>query len=468
MPLPENLLTPISPENPCGVQASSAPWYEKVRELRRPNEAAIEAYQGQQTDRRPRIMTRDIWAPREPRKLIDTLCDALATKSKDLELAAWLAESLAWRDGLAGLNEGLLLIGALLEAYWDELHPLPDEGEFYMRTRHLEWLGMSESIKDSCVTLVIGFVPVTQSGFSFNQYNDSRAIPSKEDSGEGARETRRDAQAAGKILPEDFDAAFAATPKAIYKQLKADSSACRESLAALEAITQQKFTADAPGFTRLKELLEKAENTADILLRKKLEQEPDPIEVVPLPVVLGEDGQPLPAAPAASFAQLFESIGDVTGIEPGSKQEAFVRAAAVARYLRKIDPANPVPYLLVRSLRWGELYGAGQEIPEALLVAPPTEVRSQLKSLAAAGQWAAVLELAESAMAAEYGRGWLDLQRYSVKACEALGHQHAARTILCAVRHLLTDYPHLPKSTLTDDTGAANPETLQWLSENTG
>lgn len=479
MPLPENLLLPVSAESPCGEPAARAAWYEKLRELRRPNEAALEAFLGQQTERKPRIMTRDIWAPREPRKLLDLLCDALATKSKDLELAAWLTEALAWRDGLAGLNEGLGFIRALMEEFWEQLHPMPeDAGDYYMRSRHLEWIGMSDSVKDSCVILVIGFVPVTQSGLTLNQYTDSRAIPSKEESGDKAREARREAQAAGKVFPEDFDTALTATPKAFYKQLKADATASRESLEALEALCKQKFGSEPPGFTKLKERLEKAENSAEILLRKKLDQDPDPVEAAPVAVVEAaaaagaavESGEAAGAvaAAAASFGQLLEAAGEVTGIEPASKQEAFLRLAAVARYLRKVDPANPVPYLLVRSLRWGELYGAGDTIVESLLAAPPTQVRSQLKAFASAGQWAQVLELAESAMAAEYGRGWLDLQRYSVKACEALGYDNAARTIRCAVRHLLTDYPRLPKSTLEDDTGAANPETVQWLAENSG
>lgn len=469
MPLPENLLAAISADKPCGDPASTAPWYEKIRTLRRPNEAALEAFLAPQAsnDRRPRIMTRDIWSPREPKKLFDTLCDTLATKSKDLELAAWLTDCLTWNEGFAGLAEGLRLTTALLETYWDELHPLPDEGDQYMRTRHLEWMGMSRSIKDSCITLAVGFIPVTSSGFTLTQYQESRAIPGKEDSSETAREARKEAQAVGKPLPEEFDKAFTATLKPFYKALKADATACREALDALEAFCETKFDRDSrPGFTALKETLEKAENTTEILLRRKLEEDPDPLPPPPPPEPIVLEEGAAPGAEPGADGQPGEPGGDVgVGPEPRNKQEAFARVAALARHLRRADPASPVPYLMVRSLRWGELYGAGEIVAEELLTAPPTAVRAQLKSLAAASQWAQVLELAETAMATEYGRGWLDLQRYSVRACEALGYEHAARAILCAVRHLLTDYPRLPKSTLLDDTGAANPETLAWLAE---
>ena len=147
--LPENLLEPISAESPCGEPASSQKNYEKLRDARKPNEAALEAFMAPRPEGTPRIMTRDMWAPREPNKLIEMLVDLPITKSKDLELAVWLSETLLWRHGLAGFHEGLLLVRGLLERYWDSLHPLPEEGDLYMRIRHLEWIGMTESSKDS-------------------------------------------------------------------------------------------------------------------------------------------------------------------------------------------------------------------------------------------------------------------------------------------------------------------------------
>jgi type VI secretion system protein ImpA len=63
------------------------------------------------------------------------------------------------------------------------------------------------------------------------------------------------------------------------------------------------------------------------------------------------------------------------------------------------------------------------------------------------------------------GRGWLDLQRYAVTACEGLGapFQPVAHAIRAELRALLTELPDLPEMTLMDDTPAANPETRAWL-----
>ncbi|MEZ5395502.1 MAG: type VI secretion system domain-containing protein [Bryobacterales bacterium] len=77
----------------------------------------------------------------------------------------------------------------------------------------------------------------------------------------------------------------------------------------------------------------------------------------------------------------------------------------------------------------------------------------------------AVLQTAEQAMAQPCGRGWLDIQRYAVEACEALGDEfdrvsEAVRTQLWL---LLNDFPDLPERTLDDDTPAANGATLDWI-----
>ena len=89
----------------------------------------------------------------------------------------------------------------------------------------------------------------------------------------------------------------------------------------------------------------------------------------------------------------------------------------------------------------------------------------KIRALATAERWAEVLDLAEQAMAAECGRGWLDLQRYTVSACDKLGHTAAAEAIRSELKALLNDYPALSTTTLLDDTGAANPETIAWLGD---
>src|SRR5262249_8842136 len=52
---------------------------------------------------------------------------ALAEKTKDLEIAAYLIEALLRLHGFAGLRDGFRLARELIGKYWGKLHPLPDE-----------------------------------------------------------------------------------------------------------------------------------------------------------------------------------------------------------------------------------------------------------------------------------------------------------------------------------------------------
>jgi type VI secretion system protein ImpA len=197
--------------------------------------------------------------------------------------------------------------------------------------------------------------------------------------------------------------------------------------------------------------------------------DPDPPEIIEVAEpaageAASEDGTAPSAASGAAGFNLAE-FGDLTGLEPASRQEAIVRIAAAVNYLRRTDPGGPAGYLAMRGLRWGELYSNEGEVPAGLLAAPPTDIRTKLRNAAARSEWRAVLDMTENAMAMEFGRGWLDLQRYAVRACEELGYKRAAAAIKSQLKRLLADYPALAGATLTDDTGAANPETAAWLKQ---
>ncbi|MDF1506481.1 type VI secretion system domain-containing protein, partial [Roseisolibacter sp. H3M3-2] len=155
--------------------------------------------------------------------------------------------------------------------------------------------------------------------------------------------------------------------------------------------------------------------------------------------------------------------------EPATAADAAARVEAAARWLRRQDPTSPMPYLLLRALRWGELRASaarpGGGPDPRLLEAAPAQARTRLKGLLLDGQWAELLEQSEQVMGTPAGRGWLDLQRYAVTACARLGPSYAATA--AALRNelaaLLAELPQLPETTLMDDTPAANAETQDWL-----
>src|SRR5262249_11436416 len=149
------------------------------------------------------------------------------------------------------------------------------------------------------------------------------------------------------------DAAIEATPKAFYKSLAAEMTRCVEGLEQLHDLCKQKFGASAPGFFKMRTALEEIQGAVATLLQRKLEKEPDPVEVQSAepPVAKKDEDGDKPGADQATLP-LFD--GDVTGLQPKSHAEAVARIIAAANYLRKTEPSSPVPYLLLRALRWGE------------------------------------------------------------------------------------------------------------------
>jgi type VI secretion system protein ImpA len=88
--------------------------------------------------------------------------------------------------------------------------------------------------------------------------------------------------------------------------------------------------------------------------------------------------------------------------------------------------------------------------------------------LASESNWGELIEAGEAAMAEPCGRGWMDLQRYMVKALEAWGCPAIAAAISAELRALLTDIPEILNWSFDDDTPVANGETQAWLRGLTG
>ncbi|MBT8398444.1 MAG: type VI secretion system domain-containing protein, partial [Gemmatimonadetes bacterium] len=104
-------------------------------------------------------------------------------------------------------------------------------------------------------------------------------------------------------------------------------------------------------------------------------------------------------------------------------------------------------------------------IEPQLLEAPTPDDRRRLRGHFLDEQWEDLLEASEEVMASEAGRGWLDLQRYSILAADKLGKDYhpVGATLRGALTSLLDDLPALVSATLMDDSAATSSETLAWL-----
>lgn len=452
MPLREDILAPIPGENPGGENLEYAPVLDQIKEARREDD---DAPQGDWQ------RTRKVsdW------KLVIQLAgDALATRSKDLQLAAWLTEALLKREGFSGLRQGLEVTRSLLENFWDTLYPPLDDLDY--RAMPVDWIAtrLSEPLKQA---------PLTKAGYSFYKYKESRTVGYEEEADTQQKsEARQAAIDDHKLTAEAFDKAFKETTKDYYQRAVENLDACIEAVRGISALCDEKFGEFSPSFTGFRETLEEVRHTVNNLYQKKREEagelnqqaeEPEPIE---------EDAVAEPESAAASWGTAAAAAPArapvkkaIAGLAPADKEEVPERLVAIAKFLREQDGYDPAPYLMLRGYRWGELRRDAPTPAPTLLEAPPTEVRTQLKSAMLESDWAKVVEIGEAAMAQPCGRGWLDLQRYVATALEQWSAPLIAAAIKSEVRALLQDIPELRRWTLMDDTPTANPETQTWLDQ---
>lgn len=443
MPLRDDLLNPIPGENPAGADLRYDPLYDKIKDARREDD---DAPQGE-------------WE--RPRKVADWPAviklagDTLATRTKDLQLAAWLTEAMLRREGYAGLGGGLALLRGMLEKFWDQLYPELEDGDTELRAAPLEWVGTR-------FDMAIKSVPLNKTGHDFFRYKESRAMPTEAEAeaDDSKMKTRRAALEDGKVAPEVFDKGFEGTAKVWYRQLAGDLAGALAGVEALNELAGEKFGGDGPNMVPIRESLTEVQHTVQQLLEKKLIADPDPVEAAPAEGGGGYGG----AVPGTAAHGGAANTGPLAA-EPVDRNDANNRVIGAARFLRKSDPTSPTSYLMLRALRWGELRAQGSNPDPRLLDAPGPQARTQLKTLMLDNAWDQLLEAAETVMATPAGRGWLDLQRYVLNAFAGLGNDfdYAAGAVRRDLRGLLAEIPTLHEMALMDDLPTAGPSTVKWL-----
>jgi len=167
-----------------------------------------------------------------------------------------------------------------------------------------------------------------------------------------------------------------------------------------------------------------------------------------------------PAAPPPQNAQTDERETRVAPpppalaeTAPSGADEITDRIRMLIPPLRQADPFSPVPYRLLRALKWDTVAAPPVVDPNAAnpgttrVPAPRGQQQVALEGLFAAGSWGDLLRTSEAAFQEASGTFWLDLQRYTVAALEGLDPKAGARAVNAIkedLGHFLKQFPTLP------------------------
>jgi type VI secretion system protein ImpA len=413
----EPLLQPIPGACPSGLPLRHEPAYEDIRQAMRPADTAPSG-----------VWQRDQKLT-DWQGIIDRASHVLATQSKDLDIAVWLTEALVRKQGIVALPEGIRLIRDLLERFWDTIYPSIEDGDEGFRARPINHL-------NKAFVATFTMWPISQNGLTLYDQRTSR--------------TER------KPPQEEIDEAVKATPRQFYERRLEELVQAREAVTLLQNTCQARFkTADRPDLGKLLDQLGDVQNAMQQYLRQTPAMAPPAA---------------LPAKPAATLVVPPSAPEEPLDVrESLHAQQSAVAGPAVhgihelAAGLRRADPSDPVPYMLVRSWCFGPLLASGSPVDETRLEPPSTELRTALRRLVREKDWWEVLEKTESAMKLPCAPCWLDLHRHAFRACTELGHRGAAsgiRGILAGYLHAL---PDLPAAMMLDGSPTASSETALWL-----
>jgi type VI secretion system protein ImpA len=303
----ESLLQPISDDSPCGENLE----YRDVRELETLAGGKPERQQGDK-----------IVAAEEPDwGEVKQRATELLSRTKDLRVAALLAQALVRTDGLQGLNYGLGVLSQLLGSHWACVHPQPDPdapSDYTIRLSALSFLDNLQSLINPIRRAELVTTPA-QGRFSF-----------------------RDIQiAAGKLkAAQDEKPPQPAAIEAAFREC--EIAQLRSALQAVEQSLQHVAEIDSAWATNAGSRDLTASQLTGVLQEIRKELQP---KLASHPNAVPED---IPAGPGETegaggtppFAGVIRSREDVIRV-----------LDSACEYLARHEPSSPVPLLLQRAKR---------------------------------------------------------------------------------------------------------------------
>ncbi len=325
----EGLLAPISGASATGEPLRYDALYDTLKELRREDDPTL---------------PQGVWKHELKRadwSQIESLAgEAIARRSKDLQLAGWLAEAWTHLYGFGGARQGLELLAELVRRFWDDVHPVAGNGDIEVRLAPLRWI-------NDQLAKTLRLVPLTRPDAeeapvcTWGDWEDSLYLSRLAATD---REGAARAEAAGRITQPRFFLSVNLTSGSHFLRLSEQVAGVEAAIGNLDAVLTERC---GRGMVSLAAL---GETTAAIgaFLGRILSERVDAGELAPslMEEPSGEGGSPW----AAELSAHAPAPGRIT-----SRAEAYQRLTEAAEYLLRTEPHSPAPYLVRRAVLWGNL-----------------------------------------------------------------------------------------------------------------
>ncbi len=339
----ESLLAPVSAEQPSGVELRdsaelSALYYQikDARDASRASERQLVQARLYGDEAEVARIAPPVWG-----KVKSAALDVLANKSKDLWVAAWLIEALVRLDGFAGLRDGFRLTRELVENFWDDIHPHPDEEGYVTTVAQLAGLNGDEA--EGALIGPIELLPITQGTsrdpLTSRDYKEAVDLEANSDPERRAQRLQE-----GAVSLEMFDRAVAETDPEFFLNLRDDIQQCLEEFNRLDGALEPRCGATDDGYPA-------APPSSNI--RRSLQDVLDRVESLARDV-LGDEGSSEPGEEPSDGTAAAAGPSSKAG-PVANREDAFRALLQIAEFFRRTEPHSPLSYSLEQAVRWGKM-----------------------------------------------------------------------------------------------------------------
>lgn len=349
------LLAPFSEPERSGPSLRYEPVYAQIREARKAEDDSLPMGDW------VRPLKKADWAAAQ------ALCEqVLSTRSKDLQVAAWLTEAWLQRHGVAGFEAGARLLCELVQAYWDDGHPRIEDGDAEARIAPFVWAAQTLSDALAVVVPLLHWPDLSPPHVALLDWE--RALRTEFDAPKGGKAAS--ARTNGVAPPSRQDILDAAEGQlAGLAGLEAQVQKARATWRELDERLTERLGDEAPSLMRVTKTLDSLHQASVRLLQGRDPQvlrqaearmrgaDPSAEEAGP-----AEAQEPLAEAEAPPSSPALPSTMPDSAADIGSREEAYRLLEIAATYLQRTEPHSPTPYLVQRAVNWGRL-----PLPELML-----------------------------------------------------------------------------------------------------
>ncbi|WP_053062553.1 type VI secretion system protein TssA [Photobacterium aquae] len=327
----EALKSPISEENSSGndPRSDTSPYsaYFTLKDVRN---TARAAERRALVDNEPLFNYSHQW-----HEILEQVPLLLTTECKDLELTAWFIEALVRNCGFRGLEIGFKTAAILIENFWDDVYPMPDEDG--IETRIAPLVGLNGVEGEGTLLMPIACVPLTENhgeqAYSLWEYEQALEIDRLD------AEKKKYRIDMGGVDLQALEEEVKMSEPTFYRQLHQDIEAAIQAYSDLV-----KLMDDACGYplpsSQITKRLQACLNAVTYLAEDKLKALPSTDPIVDV-----------------NNSESQTDLSSVSGIsvQLETRQEAIKNLKMIADFFKKTEPHSPMAYAIEQVVRWSDM-----------------------------------------------------------------------------------------------------------------